>query len=125
METITLVEAIEKGMALSQPLRKGYFSEGQDGTIYACPVACAYMGVGKIGNDLHWHVAYETLYDHFPELKESIQHPLSERIMPLEQVIYNLTDKYEWSREQILTYLKKGPTPAPAPLSPEEETRGE
>lgn len=47
--TISLADAIRRGAALSEPLRRGYLAEDPEGTKYSCALGAAYLGAKSFG----------------------------------------------------------------------------
>lgn len=88
-----------------------YREESGYTTVAACPLCTAIIGAGlkdrfRPGLTL-WETISETLEEMDVKPNRSVVHPVSGYDYSLMKAVIDLADTYQWSREQIVTWLKE------------------
>ena len=100
---LPLVEAMRRGIELSNPTTGGLYSEDYDGTKHSCALGAAGVGVEMK------EINYKTLLDEWPVLANgmsSLCGCLFVNGASLYKQIFHMNDSHQWKREDIANIVE-------------------
>lgn len=97
-----LSQMMQSGLSESKSLRGSHVSTL--GGIFCCDVLgiCLWKLYGE-----SWFTHIDDLEVDFPELKNDVIHPVTSEKLSLYGVLLQLTDTYEWTREDIIKFVEE------------------
>ena len=95
-------DALIIGSAITTQIR-GTLTDGKDGRC-ALGAMCEAAGIDMVG----WAFGnpYSAILHRFPIMSQSFSHPVWGTSASLYQIVYNLNDAHNWSRERIAAFMR-------------------
>lgn len=98
---LKLSDAILKGAKRRpQQFNNGFFYESGN-VLKSCALGAAWEAI----TDKTEFFDGEKIEDAFPNIWEIIRHPVTNQTLPVFDVVADLNDRYQWTREKIAQYL--------------------